>query len=142
MVPLGPILGFTATDQRSVFLASVLIWHLPENWDDYAFCLGDAVGVILNRKTENYLKLPLIKWKLLSLLSHFVVVVVFNWNWKYSCQILSYSLPNLSVATITCGSQLLCWRPGTCFMFSRNMSQIPHCIQLIFLLYLIPCNWE
>lgn len=29
--------------------------------------------------------------------SVFFVVVVFNWNWKYSCQILSYSLPNLSV---------------------------------------------
>lgn len=107
MVPLGPILGFTATDQRSVFLASVLIWHLPENWDDYAFCLGDAVGVILNRKTENYLKLPLIKWKLLSLLSQFFLLLLFLTGignilvkfWVIPCPILVLWIPALVLET-------------------------------------------
>lgn len=66
LLPLELVLALAWTDQRSLFLASALMWRFC--WDQSWWQLSSLgiVGVILNRKIRNCLKIPLLKAELLS----------------------------------------------------------------------------
>lgn len=131
----------TCSDRSEVsFLPSVVMWR--SSWDQswwQHLSLG-IVGVILNRKRRNCLKIPLLKCELLSVLAlrllcftwhscnfPLLLFIYFflNWNWKCFLQIQSYSCHSHHVVRVTPAFQLSRWTPVMRFVCVLQKCGVP-----------------